>query len=193
MRYHPLWPWPLLASALSGCSVFSPLPLWELTKGAGVVVTAAISDGQGTAVNTIYHDHVSVGQVCIEFNPDCQVPDLIPAMQAQLKSLQIESRVYEAQTPVQACGYWVRYSAFTDYGVPLLGGAYMPYVSRISLTLISAQGQVLSSSAYLAERGEFGASKWASLPSKLKPVITALITGQDSAARQVAATKEPIP
>ena len=196
--YRRCWTWVMLTPAcwgLSACSVISPMPLWELTKGAGSAVNAAIGLGPGAAVNTIYHEHPGARQVCIEFNPDCQVPDLIPALQAELMARQVGSRVYESSANVNVCPYWVRYSAFTTWDAASSGGgnAYTPYINRITLTMFSADGKVVSSGAYVAERSLFGAGKWASVQSKLSPVVEALVARPDKVSAQAWALKDFLP
>ncbi len=80
----------------SGCSIFSPLPLWELAKGAGEAASLAIPYAGSSASITVYHAHATVQAVCIEYNPDTAAQDVVPAIQMELRRHQIESRVYEA-------------------------------------------------------------------------------------------------
>jgi hypothetical protein len=180
----------LLLPVLSGCSVFTPLPAWELTKGAAAAVNAAIGLGPGSAVNTIYHDHAPARQVCIEYNPDCQVPDMIPALLGEFRSRQISARIYESSANIQACPYWVRYSAYTAWDEKMFGKGYAAYVSSITLTMFDANGRVLSGGAYVSDRSVFGAGKWASVQTKLAPVVDALVAGQDKGAAEAVAAKE---
>jgi hypothetical protein len=186
-------PWiavmPLLP-VLSGCSVLTPLPVWELTKGAAAAVNTAIGLGPGSAVNTIYHDHAPARQVCIEYNPDCQVPDMIPALLGEFRGRQISARIYESSANIQACPYWVRYSAYTAWDEKMFGKGYAAYVSSITLTMFDANGRVLSGGAYVSDRSVFGAGKWASVQTKLAPVVDALVAGQDKVAAEAVAAKE---
>jgi hypothetical protein len=160
----------------AGCSVFSPLPLWELTKAAGSAAGAAIPYGTSQASNTVYHLHAPFKKLCIEFNPEANVADVVPALQIELRKHQVESRVYEAGTQTGECGVWLRYTAYIAWGIPPLSDGYRPYVNTAALTLQSVDGVVLSTSRYDLDSG-FGMGKWTSTQKKLAPVVTALLTG----------------
>jgi hypothetical protein len=165
----------------SGCSIFSPVPLWELAKGTGVMVSAAIPYGSSEASNTVYHLHPTFRRVCIEYNPDSAVTDVVPAIQIELRKHQIESRVYEAgpltaATLTEECRVWLKYTAYIGWDYPPMSGNYKSYVDNAALKLETAGGEVLATSHYELGSG-FGLGKWASTQSKLAPVVTALITG----------------
>ena len=167
---------PVSCMLQTGCSIVTPLPLWELTKTTGMVAAAAIPYGGSEASNTVYHLHAPFRNLCIEFNPDSAVTDVVPALQIELRKHRIESRVYEPGTTTDECGIWLRYVASIVWDVPPLSGTYKPYVNTAALTLQATNGAVLSSSQY--ELGSaFGMGKWASTQSKLAPVVTALLTG----------------
>jgi hypothetical protein len=165
----------------TGCSIFSPVPLWELAKSAGVMASTAIPYAPSEASNTVYHLHPSFQKLCIEYNPDTAVSDVVPALQIELHKHQIESRVYEAgpltaSTLSEECRVWLKYSAYIAWDVPPMGSVYQSYVTTAALTLRDSNGAVLSSSHYELGTG-FGTSKWASTQRKLAPVVTALLTG----------------
>ena len=162
--------------ALSGCSILSPIPLWEMTKAAGSGASLGMQSAAGEAVDTVYHLHAPFKSVCIEFNPGTQVSDVLPALQRALKLHAIDSRVYEATGPVAACPVWLRYTTLMEWDKAPMSERYQSYVSEASLTLQSAQGAVLSSSRYMVDP-VFATSKWASTFDKLAPVVSALITG----------------
>jgi len=164
---------------LAACSVVSPQPLWELVKASGATVSAAVATTAPTsAINTVYHLHEPVRSLCIEFNPDAQVPDILPALQTELKARMIDSRVFESRTATGLCKFWLRYSAQTALDIPPLGSDYRPYISGATLTLWNGTERILASSQY-DPGGPFGVGKWASTRAKLAPVIAALITGDD--------------
>jgi len=178
MRYQTLFTAciPLGCLLQSGCSIVSPVPLWELAKTTGMAAAAVIPYGGSEASNTVYHLHAPFRQLCIEFNPDSAVTDVVPALQIELRKHRVESRVYEPGTITDECGVWLRYVASIVWDVPPMSGTYKPYVSNAALTLQASNGAVLSSSQY--ELGTaFGMGKWASTQSKLAPVVTALLTG----------------
>jgi len=162
--------------ALSGCSIFSPIPLWELTKAAGTGAALGMQSSAGEPVDTVYHLHAPFKSVCIEFNPAAQSADVVPALQRALKANAIESRVYESAGVFGSCPVWLRYSTLMEWDRAPMTDRYQSYVSEASLMLQSAQGTVLSSSRYLVDP-VFGTSKWASTFDKLAPVVSALVTG----------------
>lgn len=162
--------------SLSGCSIVSPMPLWELAKATGGLASMHMSNEPGEPSNTVYHTHEPLKALCIEFNPLAQVADIVPALQTALRQHQIESRVYESVVATEKCNVWLKYSAFIDWGRPPLSDHYRPYVSKAALTLQTARGLVLSSSHYELDP-TFGSSKWASTRDKLAPVVSALISG----------------
>jgi hypothetical protein len=165
-----------LSIALAGCSVLSPAPVWELIKATGSVATYAIADGPSKARDTVFHEHPSVQQVCIEMNAQTQLVDVIPALQAEFRTHGIESRVYEPGSSSPTCKVWLHYSADMRWDIPLFGTDYKPYMNTAALTLRSETGDVLSSSSYALD-DFFDMGKWASTRSKLAPVVTALLTG----------------
>jgi hypothetical protein len=160
----------------AGCSVFSPLPLWELTKATGVAAGLVIPFGTTKASNTVYHGFAGLRKLCIEFNPNVGVPDVVPALQRELQKFRIESRLYAPGTLIDECVVWLRYTALIAWDLPPMGSTYQPYVTTAALTLQSSAGAVLSSSQY-QEETTFGRGKWAPTQKKLAPVVAALLTG----------------
>lgn len=161
---------------LAGCSVFSPVPAWELIKATGSVGSSALAYGSSSASNTIHHGDAAVTALCIEYNRDAPTPDLIPALQAELRELRINSRVYEPNTIQQDCKVWLRYVAAIQYGTPPMASSYKAYISAVSLSLHRADGRLMASSSYELD-DNWGRGRWASTRSKLAPVVKALITG----------------
>jgi len=166
------------AAALSGCSVVSPVPLVELAKATGAVAVSAISTGPSHSKNTIYHEHRALDVVCVEYNPLTPDPDIAPALQAELRNHQIDSRIYEEGGAPTSCHYRITYTADIDWGTPPFGSGYKSYLREATLTLRDENGTVLSSSAYGLD-GAFQMGKWSTSRSKLAPVVTALVTGFD--------------
>jgi hypothetical protein len=163
---------------LSGCSLFSPLPLWELAKVTGSLASSAISVGPSSASRTVFHPHARFDRVCIEYNRDSQSADLVPALQAELQRHAIASRVYEAGTVNAGCEVWLRYWAYIEWGVPPLGNAYKPYLNAATLALQGPDGTLLSTSQYALD-GVLGLGRWSDTRSKLAPVVVALLTGSE--------------
>ena len=166
------------AVALPGCSIVSPAPVLELVKATGAVAVSAISQGPSSAKNTVYHEHKSLDAVCVEYNPLTPDPDIAPALQAELRNHEIDSRIYEGGGTPASCKFRVTYTADIEWGTPPFASGYKPYIRDATLTLRDENGTVLSSSAYSLD-GTFQMGKWATSRSKLAPVVTALVTGFD--------------
>lgn len=169
----------LLAASLNGCAIVSPIPTWELIKAGGSATSAALTTRPGRAQHTVHHGDAPVRELCIAFNRLAPVPDLVPALQAELRQQGVASRVYEAGVEPAACAHWLRYSASLDWGVPPLGKDYQPFLSSAALSLHKADGRLMASSSYAVDES-FGLSRWASTRAKVAAVVKALITGFES-------------
>lgn len=160
----------------AGCSVITPEPTWELLKAAGSLIGTAVAVGPTKASNTVYHLHPTFKDLCIEYNPQAQVPDVVPTLQAALRTHGVESRVFERHSMPAQCEIWLRYTAEVEWGIPPFGDRYKPYVNAAALTLQKTNGPVLSSSSYELDT-TMGMGKWAPTRDKLAPVVSALLTG----------------
>ncbi|MBC7665456.1 MAG: cell division protein FtsI [Caulobacter sp.] len=163
---------------LPGCSIISPVPLVELAKATGAVAVSAISTGPSHSKNTMYHEHKALDAVCVEYNPLTPDPDIAPALQAELRNHEIDSRIYEEGGAPPSCHFRVTYTAAIEWGTPPFASGYKSYIRDATLTLRDENGTVLSSSAYSLD-GTFQMGKWSTSRSKLAPVVTALVTGFD--------------
>lgn len=181
-RTAPLLPAPAALAALAlaglqaGCAILSPAPTWELIKAGGSVASQAIASGGAKASNTVYHLHAPVSTVCIEFNPDTPVADILPALQVELKAHAVDSRIYADSSAHSGCAHWLRYTAYIDWDQRPFDSQLSAYLRFATLTLSRADGSVLSQSQYDAGDGVMS-GKWATTRNKLAPVVKALITG----------------
>lgn len=169
-----------LAAALSGgCSIVSPWPAWEVVKGAGAMASLALERADSEARHTVHHPHAPLRALCIAFNPQAEVADMVPALQQSLRSHGVDSRVYEALQQVPACKVWLHYAAWIEWDTQPLTPLPRPYISAASLTLRTSEGEVLSSSHYVMADG-LRTDKWATTRQKIAPVVTALVTGAEN-------------
>ncbi len=170
----------LLPALLCGCTLLSPMPTLELIRAGGdMASTALATSAPARASNTVRHGELTVSRLCIEFNRNAPLQDLVPAIQAELKGLQVDSRVYEAGTGLQECSVWLRYVATIEWGIPPLGKGYRANLSAAALSLYTAEGRLLASSSYLSE-ANYGMGRWADTRHKISPVVRALITDDNS-------------
>ncbi|MBV8035908.1 cell division protein FtsI [Roseateles sp.] len=168
-----LLPAALLCATLgmAGCSVLTPMVGWELVKTGGAVALAYQPPGPS---NTVHHGDAPVKDVCVEYNRDMPLDELVPALQAELRSQGVQSRVYDVGAGQRDCAHWLRYVGSIEWGIPPLGQEHRAYLSAAALSLHRADGRLLSSSAYV---GDSGMGRWASTRKKIAPVVKALITG----------------
>ncbi|MDR7334784.1 cell division protein FtsI [Roseateles asaccharophilus] len=161
----------LTAGAVSGCSSLAPMVGWELVRRGS---TTMLEYQRIRPTNTVHFGDASVKAVCIEYNRDMPLDELVPALQAELKTQGVVSRVYDAGTAQRDCDHWLRYAGSIGWGVPPFGEQHHAYLSTATLSLHRADGRLLSSSAY---GGDSALSRWASTRKKIAPVVKALITG----------------
>lgn len=166
----------LAATQLSACSTLASLPSLALVK---VSTGAALEALPGRASNTVHHGDAPISSVCIEFNRNAQLADLVPALQAELREQRVASRVYEAGTDLQTCPVWLRYAATIEWDIPPLATRHRAYLSGAALSLQRADGRLMASSHYRLDE-ELGISKWADTRRKLARVVKAVITGFES-------------
>lgn len=170
---HRLKSTTLLAATLllGGCSTLAPMATWELLKLGG---NAALAQQSPRPVNTIHHGDAPVKDVCVEYNRNMPLDELVPALLAELKAQGVDSRVYDVGAGPRDCAHWLRYAGSIEWAVPPLGQEHRAYLSTAALSLHRADGRLLSSSAYA---GDAGFGRWASTRKKIAPVVKALITG----------------
>lgn len=161
----------LAALALSGCSTVGQMIGWELVKRGS---TAAITYQKPQAINTIHHGDASVREVCIQYNRELPLDELVSALQAELKEQGVRSRVYDVGMGLSTCAHWVRYVGSIEWGTPPFEQAPRLYLNTASFALHRADGRLLSTSSYASDSS---IGRWGSTRKKIAPVIKALITG----------------
>jgi hypothetical protein len=164
-----------LCLGLSACSVFTPLPLLELVKATGIAASTVITVGPSKATDTVYHLPPSFNKVCIELNPQSQSVEILPALQSELRSHQIESRIYQPGS-IRDCAVRLNYEAYIEWDIPPFTNDYKTYLTSATLTLRNETGQILSRSSYTLDP-VYGMGKWSPIRSKIAPVVTAVVTG----------------
>lgn len=164
----------LTTSGLSGCSLMTPMAAVELIKFGGTTALAYQPPGP---VNTVHHGDAPMKAVCVEYNRDLPLDELVPALQAELKTQGVDSRVYDVGSGQRSCSYWLRYAGSMEWGIPPLGRDHRAYLSSAALSLHRADGQLVSTSSYASPSGQ---GRWASTRAKIGPVVKALITGFES-------------
>jgi hypothetical protein len=153
--------------------------MWELAKATAAMTSTAVSTGPSKSSNTVRNFSGSLASVCIRFNPDSPVPDIVPALQTELRKHGVQSKVYETTMPVESCSVWLKYATQIDWDTPPFSDQYKPFIRQASLSLRSAGGQLLSTSQYELDEG-FAQGKWSTTRDKISPVVTSLLTGTEA-------------
>ena len=166
-------------ASLGGCSLFSYSPSLELMKATGTAASFMAAGVPVKAIDTVRHGDTRVDRVCIAFNPGVALQGFLPAIQTSLQRQQVDSRVFESDTPTPLCTVWLHYAASVEWGTPPWGSGLRPYVARATLTLKTPQGLVLASSNF-EPGGVIEMGKWASTNDKVDAVVTALLSRSDS-------------
>lgn len=162
----------LLCASVSGCSVLSPLPLWELTKGAGHAASHFL--GAPRASDTLLHVLPTPDALCIVHNPHVGWPEVLVALQAELHAQGLGSRVFDSAAAGAACRVWLHYSATVELDIPPFEAQHRPVLTAATLSLVSADGRALARSSYRAS-GVFVSGRWHGTRAKLAPVVAALL------------------
>jgi hypothetical protein len=165
-------------SLLSGCSIFSPMPLFELTKAGASMVAGSVSEsGPSKASETINFSRTPITSLCIEFNPESQAQDFLPALMSELQAHHIQARVYEPGGPRNMCEVWLRYTASIAWAQPPMGDGYQSYLTRATLVLNDQTGRVLGTSSFILDDAFLNRGRWATTQAKIAPAVKALLDG----------------
>lgn len=168
----------VVSSMLGGCSIFSPVPLFELTKAGASMVAGSVSEsGPSKASETINFSRAPVNSLCIEFNPDSQAQDFLPALMTELQARHIQARVYEPGGPRNMCEVWLRYTASIAWAQPPMGDGYQSYLTRATLVLNDQTGRLLGTSSFILDDAFMNRGRWATTQAKIAPAVKALLDG----------------
>ncbi len=105
--------------------------------------------------------------MCIKRNPKVIIEDFVPVLQAGLRRHGIESTLYDS-VPL-SCSQIMEYTARRSWDMA-------PYLSTADLLIRDRQDRRLAKAHYhLRAKGGFSLLKWASVESKMNPVIDQLL------------------
>ena len=109
----------------------------------------------------------SVKHICIEENPRVKVVDFVPVIEKLFNNHSIHTEVYKGERPGH-CEFKLTYTARRSWD-------FTPYLSTAELHLYKGATQVASADYYLKGKGGFALTKWASVETKMTPVINRLL------------------
>lgn len=109
----------------------------------------------------------NIQHVCIVNNPKVIIDDFVPVIQQRLQHHNIQSRVVN-QANKQGCHYTLHYSAKRSWD-------FTPYLSWAEVKLQQGQTTLATAEYSLKGKGGLSLTKWASVESKMTPVIDQLL------------------
>ena len=126
---------------------------------------------------------LQVSHVCIKDNPAVIVAEFIPVVRQGFQRHGITTEVYEEQKP-RHCEYHLTYTALKTWDVGM-------YMHHAELQLYRGVEPIGYAEYHLDGKGGLDLSKWASVDSKMDPVIDELLAGFTPG--MVDAYRKPIP
>lgn len=116
--------------------------------------------------------------VCIEQNPKVTIGDFLPILQDGFDRHAISTEVFQADRRPARCEYVLTYTALRSWDITT-------YLSYADLWLAKDGRRIASAHYHLRGKGGLALTKWASVKSKMDPVIDELL-GAKSASKSAA-------
>lgn len=107
--------------------------------------------------------------VCIEENPKVIVRDFLSVVKKGFNRHGITTEVYENSKP-DYCAYHLTYTALKQWD-------FSTYLTYAELWLYRGKSNIAFAEYHLNGGGGFALNKWASVESKMEPVINELLSG----------------
>lgn len=110
---------------------------------------------------------LKISHVCIEKNPKVIVGDFLPVVQEGFTRHGITTEIYKENLPAY-CKYHLTYTAFRKWGMA-------NYMHHAELRLYKGNEKIGDAEYHLNGGGGLALNKWASVESKMDPVIDQLL------------------
>lgn len=129
-----------------------------------------------TSINVKQLDpSINVSHICIEENPKVIVSDFLPVVQKGFKRHGITTEVYKNKIPSN-CEYNLTYTALKTWDMAM-------YLHHAELWLYHNKENIAYAEYHLNGKGGLALNKWASVDSKMNPVINQLLSGYPTGTR----------
>lgn len=112
---------------------------------------------------------LQISHVCIQKNPKVIVEDFLPVVQRGFMKHGITTEVFEGAKPFY-CDYYLTYTALKTWDVGM-------YMHHAEVSLFKNLEMVGYAEYHLNGKGGLALNKWASVESKMMPVIDRLLKG----------------
>lgn len=110
-----------------------------------------------------------VSHICIQQNPKVIVGDFLPVVQRGFMKHGITTEIFEEEKPFY-CDYYLTYTAFKTWDIGM-------YMHHAELSLYTNHKMIGYGEYHLNGKGGLALNKWASVESKMMPVIDQLLVG----------------
>ena len=134
-----------------------------------ILALASISACTSIKVNKLNPNEHKVHHVCIERNSKVIVGEFPGVIEKGLHRHGITSEVYEGERP-KHCEYYLTYTALKTWDVGM-------YLHHAELHHFKERGKIAYAEYHLNGKGGLALNKWASVDSKMDPVINQLLAG----------------
>lgn len=111
-----------------------------------------------------------IDHVCIENNPKVIVADFVSTVEDVFHNHSITTEVYSGTMP-DHCQYKLTYTALRSWD-------FTPYLSHAELRLFKGRERIGYAEYHLRAGGGLAPNKWASVKSKMTPVVKQLLAQQ---------------
>ena len=105
--------------------------------------------------------------VCIEENPKVIVKGFVSTIEHVFEDRLITTEIYRGKKP-ERCAFYLTYTALRSWD-------FAPYLSHAELRLYHEGLRVGYAEYHLRGKGGFALNKWASVESKMTPVVNQLL------------------
>ena len=143
----------------------------KILSSTALFFMLVLSSGCSTKVVNVVDNIHTLSHVCIQNNPKVIVTEFVPVIENVFNDWGISTEVYNGNTLPNDCLVDMKYTALRSWDIT-------PYLSHAEITLYKERQKIGYAEYHLTGGGGFDLSKWASVESKMKPIIEELLASQ---------------
>ncbi|MDY0191839.1 MAG: Sbal_3080 family lipoprotein [Desulfuromonas sp.] len=134
-----------------------------------ILALTSISACTSIKVNKLNPSEHKVHHICIENNPKVIVGEFPGVIEKGLQRHGITSEIYDGERP-KHCEYYLTYTAMKTWDIGM-------YLHHAELHLFKEYKKIAYAEYHLNGKGGLALNKWASVDSKMDPIINQLLSG----------------
>jgi hypothetical protein len=139
---------------------------WKATIATAMVTIIGLASCTAVDVSQVDRAH-NLTHVCIEENPKVIVVDFVSTLEEAFEQHLITTELYRGVKPSH-CEFNLTYTALRSWDIT-------PYLSHAELRLYRGAQRVGYADYHLRGKGGLSLMKWASVESKMMPVVEKLL------------------